>query len=260
MRNTVMTTCLCHLLLAAGAGAMPLMEVTTPGPGLHVPLNRDLQPRTWGILEVKTGQWVFPDGEAARADSPPTACLQYRLTMADSREVTPMPSTSDWIVQVERMQIAGNSNAAEILLRTRTGSDAAIVLLAGGRLLGTDMAHGGDGEGNWGPGVSVGVPLNEYHTFTFHYRSASKGVDLWVDDKLVATGLKSKCGKYNLSKIEIQAEEDDVVGIRGIVATRNIPEPAMLTLIFVSCLGLKIRRSPADRGAASPRSKPGDGT
>ena len=114
-------------------------------------------------------------------------------------------------------------------------------MVAGGRMDGRALLFGGNGADMWHHKADFEVSLNEYHTFTFHYSAAAGGVDFWLDDTLIVSGVKSRCGKYDLGEVKVEAERGDVIAIRHILATQNVPEPAMLSLVVIHCLGLGVR-------------------
>ena len=168
----------------------PRFEFNPGRAGLAIDFD-DKWPRVYGICGAG-GDWDFTTehGIGTAADQYDGLSLNTSLISA---KAVPMATDIDWVVRMR-------------LRRNGTGySDGPIELNgSGGRLF--EVTYNTPAPGMLLQGSIwhvFSMTQDEWHVLTFHYKSASGSVDVWLDDTPVAGDIESINSQYDLTNVSL---------------------------------------------------------
>lgn len=210
------------MLMGNAWGAVPVIGFDLVHPGINVPLNDNITPVDVGMWATNTGDWTF-DGSSATIDCPVVnvnSSLRWFTTlvwpgteMPGMGAIVPMPDTLDWGFEYTYKHTGGNNGGIPVVANYFVPDSAEYRIVSLWQVSETSWTiKVGDADGQGWVNAVTDLDLSDgaFHKFTIHYKAATPGLDIYVDDVLKAGNVALGHGQYNLSMVQL--EDADAIG------------------------------------------------
>ena len=185
-------------------GDPPLVAFPAGSIGLNVPMDDDMAVDGFGVA-VFVGNGYTTDGLAARtlADTNTARFARYRPTVEGQGAFTAMPVNQDWVARVVYKHTGAYDNQQVPFYLKHEEDEKRIVSLwnEGGDSWSVRI---GNASGGWDI-VASQLAMDVYwNTFLFHYKSATQSIDIYLNNRLLASDQTTGHGRYDVNWVQIE--------------------------------------------------------
>ena len=243
MRKTMLAICICVLMLAASAMAVPIAQYDPAFPGLRVDFKSDVYPGQgedgYGYMTHKVG-WAH-DTWAGSASAAGAFARMITTMQNAGNNKTSMKEDEDWIFSATYNHTGAMTSEWPLFAKydwdgSREDRMFAITADSG---TGTYGFNVGNGSGGWYSAAS-GLTFSAWQDITIHYK-VGLGMDFYLGNTLVVSNQTTGHGRYDVDFMQIEWTKAGTDQWR-VFKVGQVPEPATMALLSLGGLALIRRR------------------